>query len=320
MYNTPMTRLLIQIPCLNEEETLGIALEAIPRSYDGVDHVELLVIDDGSTDRTVDVARRYGVHHVVSLSSNKGLARAFMAGLEYGLKIGADIIVNTDADNQYQAEDIQLLINPILEKKAEIVIGERPIQTTAHFSPLKKVLQRFGSFMVQKASRTKIPDAPSGFRAISRDAALRLNIFNEYTYTLEMIIQAGKSRMNIMSVPIRTNDDLRPSRLVKSIPFYIRQAIFTMFRVLNTYQPLQVFLLLGGIPFTLGVLLGLRWVILFMGEPASHIPSLILAAILILIGGQLFIFGLAADLVSVNRKLLEDIQFRLRQMDQSDPS
>ena len=308
-------RLLIQIPCLNEEETLGVALDAIPRSFKGIDSVELLVIDDGSTDRTVDVAKRYGVEHVVSLGSNKGLARAFMAGLEYGLTLGVDIIVNTDADNQYNAEDIQLLIDPILDKKAEIVIGERPIQTTDHFSPLKKLLQRFGSFVVQKASRTKIPDAPSGFRAISRNAALRLNIFNEYTYTLEMIIQAGKSRMNIQSVPVRTNEDLRPSRLVKSIPFYIRQAIFTMFRVLNTYQPLQVFIVLGGIPFTLGILLGLRWVFLFMGQPASHIPSLILAAILILIGGQLFIFGLAADLVSVNRKLLEDIQYRLRKLD-----
>ena len=310
-------KLVIQIPCYNEEATLGLTLSQLPRQLPGIDTIEWLAIDDGSRDRTVEVAKVNGVDRVVCLKHNQGLAKAFMAGLEASLAAGADIIVNTDADNQYCAEDIPKLIAPILEGRAEIVIGTRPIQEISHFSPWKKFLQRLGSLVVRMASNTRIPDAPSGFRAISREAALRLNVFNEYTYTLETIIQAGQRGLVITSVPIRTNGYLRPSRLVKSIPTYLQHSIVTILRSFMTYRPLQFFVLLGGIPFSLGFLLCCRWLFLFWGiigdNPSKpRVPSLVLAAILILIGVQFWIFGLVADLMSVNRQLLEDIQLRLR--------
>ncbi len=308
-----MTKLVIQIPCYNEAETLGIAVQALPRSMPGVDCVEVLVIDDGSLDDTANVARAVGVDHVVRLPHNQGLAKAFMAGLDASLKAGADIIVNTDADNQYCADDIPLLVQPILLGQAEIVVGARPIDKIRHFSPAKKALQKLGSWVVRLASDTQIPDAPSGFRAFSRDAALRLNVFNEYTYTLETIIQAGQKGMAIRSVPVRTNGYLRPSRLVKSIPSYIKRSIFTILRIFMTYKPLRFFLLLGAGPFGIGFLLGVRWLVLyFAGTPRSHVPSLILAAILLLIGVQLWVLGLVADLLAVNRKMLEEIQLRSR--------
>lgn len=309
-----MTKVIIQIPCYNEEATLGVTLSELPRRLPGVDSVEWLIINDGSVDRTVEVARACGVDHIVSFEHNRGLAKAFMAGLEASLKAGADIIVNTDADNQYCAEDIPTLIAPILAGEAEIVVGARPIQKIQHFSPAKKFLQRLGSWVVRIASNTQIPDAPSGFRAISRNAALQMNVFSEYTYTLETIIQAGQKGMKITSVPIRTNGYLRPSRLVKSIPSYIKRSILTIFRIFMTYQPLKFFLFLGSIPFSLGTLLGVRWVVLFVLEGAvrARVPSLVLAAILILIGFQLWMFGLIADLMAVNRKMLEDIQLRMR--------
>ncbi|MBW4520691.1 MAG: glycosyltransferase family 2 protein [Scytolyngbya sp. HA4215-MV1] len=309
-----MTKLIIQIPCYNEEATLGIALSALPRQVAGVDQVEWLIINDGSTDRTIQVAKAYGVDHIVSFDHNRGLAKAFMAGLEASLQLGADIIVNTDADNQYCAEDIPSLVDPILTGQAEIVVGARPIQNIKHFSPTKKILQKFGSWIVRIVSNTSIPDAPSGFRAISRNAALQINVFNEYTYTLEMIIQAGQKGMAITSVPIRTNGYLRPSRLLKSIPSYIQRSILTIFRIFMTYRPLQFFMILGSIPFSLGLILGIRWLLLFLqfGRELQRIPSLILAAILLLIGFQLWMLGLVADLMAVNRKLLEDIQLRLR--------
>ena len=315
-----INKLIVQIPCYNEEATLGVTLSQLPRQIEGVDKIEWLIIDDGSRDRTVEVARACGVDHIVSFAQNQGLAKGFMAGIESVLKAGADIIVNTDADNQYCADDIPKLIQPILDGRAEMVIGARPIQEIEHFSPVKKFLQKLGSWVVRVASRTDIPDAPSGFRAFSRQAALELNVFNEYTYTLETIIQAGQRGKAIAYVPIRTNGYLRPSRLVKSIPTYIQRSILTIVRIFMTYRPLQFFMLLGSVPFSAGFLLCLRWLILFWGiigdDPAKpRVPSLILAAILILVGIQLWIFGLVADLMSVNRKLLEDVQLRLRRQE-----
>jgi glycosyltransferase involved in cell wall biosynthesis len=310
-----MTKLIIQIPCYNEETTLGVTLSQLPRQIPGVDCVEWLVINDGSVDRTVEVALANGVDYLVNFDHNQGLAKVFMAGIEACLKAGADIIVNTDADNQYCAEDILTLVEPILQGQAEIVIGARPIWQIKYFSPIKKYLQRLGSWVVRIASGTTIPDAPSGFRAISRNAAMQLNVFNEYTYTLEMIIQAGQKGMAITSVPIRTNGYLRPSRLVKSIPSYIQRSILTIFRIFMTYKPLKFFFILGSFPFGLGTLLGVRWLYFFFfvdGTLRARVPSLILAAILILIGVQLWLLGLVADLMAVNRKILEDIQLRLR--------
>jgi glycosyltransferase involved in cell wall biosynthesis len=309
-----MTKLIIQIPCYNEEATLGMTLAELPRQIPGIDQVEWLIVNDGSSDRTIEVALASGVDHVVSFARNQGLAHAFMAGLEASLKAGADIIVNTDADNQYCAADIPRLVEPILRGEADIVVGARPIRQIKHFSPTKKLLQGFGSWVVRLASKTNVVDAPSGFRAISREAALRLNVFNEYTYTLETIIQAGRQGMAIKSVPIRTNGYLRPSRLVKSIPSYVKRSLLTILRISMTYKPLRFFAILGSIPFSFGFLLGIRWLVLFFLENGtrSRAPSLILAAILILIGFQLWMFGLVADLMAVNRKVLEDIQLRLR--------
>ena len=313
-------KLIIQVPCYNEEATLGLTLSELPRHLPGIDEIEWLIINDGSRDRTLDVAKACGVDHIVDLKSNQGLAKGFMAGIEACLSAGADIIVNTDADNQYCAADISKLIAPILEGNAQIVIGARAIQDIKHFSPIKKLLQKLGSFVVRLASQTDIPDAPSGFRAISREAALRLNVFNEYTYTLETIIQAGQKGLVITSVPIRTNSFIRPSRLVKSISAYVQHSILTIVRIFMTYRPLKFFMMLGSIPFSLGFLLCCRWLFLFWGivgdNPAKpRVPSLILAAILILIGVQLWIFGLIADLMGVNRQLLEDIQLRLRRQE-----
>lgn len=311
-----MTKLIIQIPCYNEEQTLGTTLAALPRYLPGIDTIEWLVIDDGSRDRTVEVAKANGVDHIVQFSTNQGLAKAFMAGLQASLKAGADIIVNTDADNQYCADDIPQLIKPILLHQAEIVVGARPIWKTKQFSPTKKLLQKLGSWVVRLASKTKIPDAPSGFRAFSREAALQLNVFNNYTYTLETIIQAGQKGMAITSVPIRTNRVLRPSRLVRSTPLYVVRSLFTILRIFMLYKPLRFFLLSGSVPFSLGVILGVRWLIFFWaGSERTRIPSLILAAILILIGFQLWMFGLVADLMSANRKLVEEVQLRMRRLE-----
>ena len=311
-----MTKLVIQIPCFNEEETLPVALADLPRALPGVDTVEWLVINDGSTDRTVEVARRHGVDHVVDLPQNQGLARAFQAGLRASLKAGADIIVNTDADNQYHAGDIPKLIEPILSGQAELVIGVRPIQDIEHFSPAKKLMQRLGSWVVRMVSDTDIPDAPSGFRAIGRAAALRLNVFNNYTYTLETIIQAGRKGIPITWVPIRTNPYLRPSRLMRSTVGYVVRSFVTIGRIFMTYKPLRFFAYLGVVPFTAGFLLGLRWVFLYFEDPTrTHVPSLILTAILLLMGFQVWVLGLVADLLNVNRTLLEELQLSSRERD-----
>lgn len=307
-----MTKLIIQIPCYNEEQTLALALAELPREVPGVDAVEWLIIDDGSVDGTVEVARANGVDHVVSMGRNQGLAKAFMAGLSACIERGADVIVNTDADNQYNAGDIPELVRPILERRAEIVVGARPISETAHFSPLKKALQHIGSWAVRVASNTDVADAPSGFRAISRAAAMRLNVFNEYTYTLETIIQAGQKNMAIVSVPVRTNEDLRPSRLVKSIRSYVQRSLFTIVRIFMTYRPMRFFGIPAGISFALGFLLGLRFLILYLtGNGSGHIQSVILAALLLGAGLFLAVIALVADLIAVNRMLLEDIRTRL---------
>jgi glycosyltransferase involved in cell wall biosynthesis len=311
-------KLIIQIPCYNEEATLAITLSALPRQLPDIDKVDWLIIDDGSKDRTVEVARQYGVDHVVRLPRNQGLAKGFMAGLDACLKAGADIIVNTDADNQYCADDIPKLIEPIVKGEAEIVVGARPIDEIGHFSPLKKALQKLGSWVVRIASKTDIPDAPSGFRAMSRKAAMQLNVFNEYTYTLETIIQAGQKNMAIVSVPIRTNSDLRPSRLVKSIPSYVQRSILTIVRIFMTYKPFRFFVVPGVVAFAIGFLIGLRFLYHYMvGQDAGHIQSLILAALLMGTGFFLGVTGLIADLIAVNRKLLEKLDVRLRQVEEN---
>jgi glycosyltransferase involved in cell wall biosynthesis len=310
-------KLIIQIPCFNEAGTLAITLAALPRSMPGFDSVEWLIIDDGSTDDTVRVARENGVDHVISHVSNQGLARTFMTGLHASIKAGADIIVNTDADNQYNADDIPALIEPILSGKAEIVVGSRPIESINHFSLSKKILQKLGSWVVRLASGTDIPDAPSGFRAMSRDAAMRLNVFNEYTYTLETIIQAGQKGMAVTSVPIRVNEDLRPSRLVKSIPSYIQRSVLTIIRIFMTYKPFRFFAVPGAVSFSLGILLGLRFIYFyFTGEGGGHIQSVILSTLLLAVGFFLVVIGLMVDLISVNRKLLEKLDWRMQKMEE----
>lgn len=309
-------KLIIQIPCYNEAETLEVALNDLPKHIDGIDEIEYLIINDGSKDNTVEVAMNWGVNYVVSFTRNKGLAKGFMAGIEACLEHGADIIVNTDADNQYCGEDIETIVRPILEGRADIVIGERPIDQTAHFSPLKKKLQHFGSWVVRKASHTDIPDAPSGFRAYSREAALRINVVNEYTYTLETIVQAGRTRMAIMSVPIRTNAELRPSRLFSSMFGYVKKSMVTIVRAYVMYKPLRFFTYLGLIPFLCGVAIGMRYIVLIcMGVAKGHIQSLILASMLILLGVMCEVIGVLADVIAANRKILEDIQYNVRKLE-----
>lgn len=309
-------KLIIQIPCYNEAETLEVALNDLPKQIDGIDEIEYLIINDGSKDNTVEVAKNWGVHYVVNFKCDKGLAKGFMAGLDACLRQGADIIVNTDADNQYCGADIEKLVRPILDGKADIVIGERPIDDTEHFSPLKKKLQHIGSWTVRVASKTDVPDAPSGFRAYSRQAALKMNVVNEYTYTLETIVQAGRNKMAITSVPIRTNPELRKSRLFNSMFGYIKKSMLTIIRAFMMYKPLRFFTIIGSTIFLIGLILGIRFLVfVFMGESGGHIQSLILASTLLLLGFQTFISGLQADLIASNRKLLEDIQERVRRLD-----
>ena len=303
-------KLIIQIPCYNEEETLGITVNDLPRQIDGIDEIEYLIINDGSRDRTVEVARELGIHHVVSFKQNKGLAKGFMAGLDACLHLGADIIVNTDADNQYCGADIEKLVRPILDNEADIVIGERPIDETEHFSWKKKKFQHLGSWVVRMASGTSIPDAPSGFRAYSREAALRLNVTNEYTYTLETIIQAGHDKIAMASVPIQTNGETRPSRLFSSMWRYMKRSASVIIRSFMKYA---YFATCGGILSLLGVLAGARYLwYFFHGAGDGHVQSLIFTAILILMGVQIIVIGLLADVVAANRKILEDVQYRIR--------
>lgn len=312
-------KLMIQIPCYNEAETLPIAIGALPRFVQGFDNVEWLVVDDGSTDGTSDIAGKCGVDHVVRHVKNEGLARAFMTGLDACLRLGADVIVNTDADNQYNADDIRVLTAPIIARRAEIVVGARPIEAIRHFSPIKKVLQRLGSWVVRMASQTEIPDAPSGFRAMSRSAAQRLMVFSDYTYTLETIIQAGQKNIAMISVPIRVNDDLRPSRLVKNVPNYLMRSIFTIVRIFVIYRPFRFFGTIGLVLFGAGFLIGLRFLWKFFGgEGEGNVQSLILASVLLGMGFQTLLVAFVADLLAANRKLLEDVRFKIGVLTQGD--
>ena len=305
-------KLIIQIPCLNEEQTLPETLKDLPKSINGIDVIETLVIDDGSTDHTVEVARKHGAHHILSLTNNKGLAKAFYYGLNQALKLGADIVVNTDADNQYNADDIEKLIEPILRKKVDIVIGDRRVETIRHFSSLKIFLQKVGSWAVRQLSGTRIPDATSGFRAYSRSAAMQVNVVSDFTYTLETIISAGNKNLAITHIPVRTNRKVRESRLFPNIRTYIRRSLVTLIKVYSMYKPLRVFAIVGGISFLGGTLLGLRYLYYyFQGDP-GHVQSVILAGVLLIVGIQIAMIGIAAELIAVNRQLLEDIQLRIK--------
>lgn len=315
-------KLIIQIPCLNEAETLPVALADLPRSVPGFETVEWLIINDGSTDGTVDVALKHGVDHVVQLDHNQGLARAFMAGLQQCLRLGADVIVNTDADNQYSAACIPDLVKPILDKEAMIVVGTRPVQEIEHFSPTKKLLQRLGSWVVKIVSGTQIEDAPSGFRAFQREAAIQLNVFNPYTYTLETIIQAGRKGIPITSVPIEVNGFLRPSRLISSIPNYIKRSIVTIFRIFLIYKPLRFFAILAGIVALPALFFIFRFLVFYAaGNGGGHIQSLVLAAALLALSGIFAMGGVLAELIATNRLLLEDLRTRAlrREIEQSQP-
>lgn len=312
----PGTRkLVIQIPCHNEEETLPITLRELPDRVPGFDVVEVLVIDDGSQDGTVRVAREQGVDHVVVSSRRRGLAHAFTLGLQAAVAAGADVIVNTDADNQYRADHIPRLVRPIVDGDAEMVVGERPIGRMDHFSAVKKYLQRLGSWVVRKVSGTRVGDTTSGFRAFSRDAAMQLHVFNEYTYTLETIIQAGLKGMAVASVEIEVNPDLRPSRLVESIPSYVRRQLLTIIRIFVVYKPFATFAGTGAATFSVGFLIGLRFLYFYVtGDGTGHVQSLILAALLMGSGFALVVTGFVMDLVASNRKLLERLDWELQRL------
>lgn len=306
-------KLVIQIPCYDDAPTLAVTLSRLPRAVPGFDVVEWLVIDDGSRDDSVAVAKAHGVDHIVRHARNQGLARAFMTGLDASLSRGADVIVNTDADNQYNADDIPALVAPVLNGAAEIVVGERPIAAIEHFSPSKKLLQKLGSWVVRVASNTDIPDAPSGFRALSRSAAQRLMVFNDYTYTLETIIQAGQKNMAIVSVPVRVNGELRRSRLVKSIPSYVKRSVVTIVRIFVIYRPFRFFAAIGAVLFAAGFLIGLRFLWKYLsGDGAGHVQSLILAGALLVMGFQTVLVAFLADLLAANRKLMEEVRYLLK--------
>lgn len=310
-------KLIIQIPCYNEAGSLPLTVAALPRSVPGVDAVEYLVVDDGSTDGTADVARSLGVHHVLR-RQHQGLAATFAAGLEAAVSFGADVIVNTDADNQYQADDIARLVEPIVRGRADLVIGDRGVGSLPQFSPLKRKLQTLGSWVIGRTSGLHTPDATSGFRAMTREQALRTLVLSDYSYTLETLIQAGARRAAVEFVPVRTNPKLRDSRLFKSIAQYIRLSGVTILRSYTLYRPLRVFLGLGISLILLGCLPGLRFLYLMaIGEGVGHIQSLVLAAILIVVGFQVVLIGLIADMISFNQKMLEDVVYRMRRLEQA---
>ncbi len=306
-------KLIIQIPCYNEEQTIAKTLKDLPKSIPGIDVIETLIIDDGSNDRTVEVAKQHGVQYIVKLTQNLGLARAFAAGIDKCLSLDADIIVNTDADNQYKGSDIPRIIKPILDGKGEIVVGNRQIEKIKGFSWTKKLLQKLGSYIVRKVSQTKIPDTTSGFRAYSREAAMQMNIISTFSYTLETIIEAGQKDIPIVSIPIETNKTERPSRLFKSNWYYIKRSIATIIRIYTMYQPLRVFFYSGLVSLLFSLaLIGRYFFFMILGEGKGHIQSVILAGILFLLGLLLFMFGLLADVVASNRKILEDTLYRIK--------
>jgi len=308
---------MIQIPCLNEEDTLPSTLRDIPRKINGIDQVEILVIDDGSTDRTGEVARKNGADHVLRFASNRGLGHAFAAGMDFCLRAGADIIVNTDGDNQYQGADIAELVKPILDRRAELVIGDRKPEDVDHFSAAKKLLQSIGSRTVSKLANLDVPDVASGFKAYSREAASRINMFTDFDHTVDHVIQAGRRRIPTVSVPIRTNEKLRDSRLFSSVGEFVARSVGIMLRVYSSYGAMRIFSILGAISILMGVGLGLRFVYFFFFTTHHdlHVQSLILAAILILAGLQMVLTGIVADLVNSSRSIQEDIAYRLRRVE-----
>jgi glycosyltransferase involved in cell wall biosynthesis len=313
LYPEGAVKLIIQIPCYNEEDTLPLTLAELPRALPGVDAIEYLVIDDGSTDRTVEVARQLGVHYIVRQKRNRGLASAFQAGLEAALAAGADLIVNTDADNQYFGPDVAVLVRPILDGRADIAVGDRGVAELEHFSVLKRGLQRLGSWVVEQAAGIPIPDATSGFRAFTREAALRLTVLSEYTYTLETLIQAGARGMSVVFVPVHTNPETRKSRLIRSLPSFLALQAVTILRFYTMYRPLRVFMTTGAALLAVALALGGRFLYLYtIGRGAGHVQSLILAAILSVVGFQVCLIGLIADLVSMNRKMMEETLYRER--------
>lgn len=309
-------KLIVQIPAYNEEATIASAIKDIPKKIDGITSIETLVIDDGSSDRTADAARKAGASHIVQLKTHRGLSAAFVAGLDAALRLGADIIVNTDADNQYSGGDIGRLVTPIAKGTAEVVIGDRQIASSPHMSPLKKMLQRLGSWTVGKASGLSVADVTSGFRAFSREAALQINVFNPFTYTLETVIQAGNHNLGVQSVPIRTNPPTRPSRLYDGMGTYLRKSVATIFRVYTLYRPLKTFFAIGSLLMIAGIALGGRFLYFFFaGNRGGHIQSLILAAVFLIAGFQTWLMALLADLVGVNRRLSEDMLLRLKRLE-----
>ena len=310
-------KLVIQIPCLNEEAQLPVTLADLPRSLPGFDTVEWLVIDDGSTDRTIEVARAHGVDHIVKLTSNKGLATAFQAGLDACLKLGADVVVNTDADNQYRAADIPKLVAPILSGEADMVIGDRQVMSIEHFSSLKKRLQRLGSWVVRQASGTEVPDATSGFRAYNREAALGLTVVSKFTYTLESLIQAGKSQVAVRHVPVDTNEQLRESRLFNSMGAYVRRNMLAIFRIYTGYEPLTVFSILATVLMVacLAAWAPFLWSWLVNGDRSGHLQSIVLGGVLFIAAVQVFALGILADVISANRSVSQMILQRVRRLE-----
>lgn len=309
-------KLIIQIPCYNEEKTLSITINDLPKEIEGIDEIEYLIINDGSTDNTVEVAKQLGVHHIISYPQNRGLAKAFMAGIDACLRLGADIIVNTDADNQYNGKDIDRLVKPIVDGRAEVVVGDRQTDEIEHFSWMKKKLQKLGSWVVRLASNTNVTDTTSGFRAYSRDAAMKLNVISDYSYTLETIIEAGRKKTAIENVVIGTNSKLRDSRLFNSIYSYIKKSASTIIRTYSMYRPLKVFLTIGTISLLFGFLIGVRYLYFFFNSQGEgHTQSLILAAILLLAGVQFVMFGLLADAISANRKINDEILYRIKRIE-----
>ncbi|HUP62065.1 MAG TPA: glycosyltransferase family 2 protein [Thermoanaerobaculia bacterium] len=308
-------KLIVQIPAFNEEATIAQALRDVPKKLDGITAIETLVIDDGSSDKTADAARKAGATHILQLKTHRGLSAAFVAGIDAALRLGADIIVNTDADNQYAGADIARLVAPIVKGTAEVVIGDRDVASSPHMSPLKRILQRFGSWTVGLASGVSVADVTSGFRAFSREAAMQINVFNPFTYTLETVIQAGNRNLGVQSVVVRTNAPTRPSRLYQGIGTYLRKSVATIFRIYTVYRPLKTFFSIGSVLLLLGAALGVRFLWYFFNGEGGHVQSLILAAVFLITGFLTWLIALLADLISVNRRLLEDVLIRVKRLE-----